>query len=132
MVHIWQKINIVLYCKSYWVIEDGFKREKFPEFPCLTFNGLYKRTHKRTITTTSTRSQICLFNEFNDESSSFARFARAFVIFVHFAAVLVLSTTLNGLLCSCVDKVNTCQVDYFESSAMQNEYFPGPGCSKAD
>lgn len=37
----------------------------------------------------------------------FARFARAFSIFVHSIAVLVLSTTCNDLFCRCVDDVST-------------------------
>ena len=40
------------------------------------------------------------------KNSSFARFARAFFIFWHFVAVLVLSTTWNDLFCSCVDDVS--------------------------
>ena len=39
------------------------------------------------------------------KNSIFARFARAFFIFWHFADVLVLSTTWNDLFCSCVDDV---------------------------
>ena len=39
------------------------------------------------------------------KKNSFARFARAFLIFIHFADVLVLSTTWNDLFCSCVDDV---------------------------
>ena len=39
-------------------------------------------------------------------NNSFARFARAFFIFWHFADVLVLSTTWNNLFCSCVDEVS--------------------------
>ena len=35
-------------------------------------------------------SQICIFDK---ENSTFARFARAFFVFLHFADVLVLSTT---------------------------------------
>ena len=35
-----------------------------------------------------------------------ARFARAFFNFEHFEDVLVLSTTWNDLLCSCVDEVS--------------------------
>jgi len=48
--------------------------------------------------------QICIFNS---ENCSFARFARAFFIFVHFGAVLVLSTTWNDLFCSYVDDEGT-------------------------
>ena len=40
------------------------------------------------------------------KNSIFARFARAFFIFWHFADVLVLSTTWNDLFCSCVDDVS--------------------------
>ena len=40
------------------------------------------------------------------KNSIFARFARAFFIFGHFEDVLVLSTTWNDLLCSCVDDVS--------------------------
>ena len=40
------------------------------------------------------------------ENSIFARFARAYFIFWHFEAVLVLSTTWNDLCCSCVDDVS--------------------------
>ena len=40
------------------------------------------------------------------KNKSFARFARAFFIFRHFADVLVLSTTWNDLFCSCVDDVS--------------------------
>jgi len=40
------------------------------------------------------------------KNSRFARFARAFFIFLHFADVLVLSTTWKDLLCSCVDDVS--------------------------
>ena len=40
------------------------------------------------------------------KNNSFARFARAFFIFVHFAHVLVLSTTWNDLFRSCVDDVS--------------------------
>ena len=39
------------------------------------------------------------------KNNSFARFARAFFIFSHFANVLVLSMTWNDLFCSCVDDV---------------------------
>ena len=39
------------------------------------------------------------------KNSIFARFARGFFIFSHFADVLVLSTTWNDLFCSCVDDV---------------------------
>ena len=39
------------------------------------------------------------------KNSIFARFARAFFMFWHFADVLVLSTTWNELFCSCVDDV---------------------------
>ena len=47
---------------------------------------------------------------------SFARFARAFFIFVYFAAFLVFSTTLNDLLCSCLDYETTWpQVSSFSS-----------------
>ena len=38
---------------------------------------------------------------------SFARFARAFFIFVHFTAILVPSTTWNDLFCRWVDDVST-------------------------
>ena len=41
------------------------------------------------------------------KNGSFARFARAVFIFVHFIAVLVLSTTCNDLFCRCVDDVST-------------------------
>ena len=40
------------------------------------------------------------------KNNTFARFARAFFIFWHFADVLVLSTTWNDLFCSCVDDVS--------------------------
>ena len=40
------------------------------------------------------------------KNKSFARFAPAFFIFVHFADVLVLSTTRNDLFSSCVDEVS--------------------------
>ena len=40
------------------------------------------------------------------KNSISARFARAFFNFGHFEDVLVLSTTWNDLLCSCVDDVN--------------------------
>ena len=40
------------------------------------------------------------------KNSIFARFARAYFIFWHFADVLVLSTTWNDLFCSCVDDVS--------------------------
>ena len=35
----------------------------------------------------------------------FARFARPLFVIVHFAVVLVLSTTWNDLFCGCVDDV---------------------------
>ena len=41
------------------------------------------------------------------KNNTFARFARAVFIFVHFAEVLVLSTTWNDLFCCCVDDVST-------------------------
>ena len=41
------------------------------------------------------------------KNSSFARFARAFIIFVHFAHFLVLSTTWIALFCSYVNDDNT-------------------------
>ena len=44
------------------------------------------------------------------KSSSFARLARAFFIFVHFGAVLVLFTSWNNLYYRCVDGVD--DVDY--------------------
>ena len=40
------------------------------------------------------------------KNNSFARFARAFFIFSHFADVLVRSTTWNDLFCSCVDDLS--------------------------
>jgi len=40
------------------------------------------------------------------KNNSFAHFARAFFIFLHFTDVLVLSVTWNDLFCSCVDVVN--------------------------
>ena len=40
------------------------------------------------------------------KNNSFARFARAFFIFLHFADVLVLSMTWNDMFCSCVDDVS--------------------------
>ena len=40
------------------------------------------------------------------KNSIFARFARAFFIFWHFADVRVLSTTWNDLFCSCVDDLS--------------------------
>jgi len=40
------------------------------------------------------------------KNSIFARFARAYFIFWHFADVLVLSTTWNDPFCSCVDDVS--------------------------
>ena len=40
------------------------------------------------------------------KNNTFARFARAFFIFGHFADVLVLSTTWNDVFCSCVDDVS--------------------------
>ena len=40
------------------------------------------------------------------KTNRFARFARAVFIFRHFADVLVLSTTWNGLFCSCMDDVS--------------------------
>ena len=40
------------------------------------------------------------------KNNSFARFARAFSIFSHFADVFVLSTRWNDLFCSCVDDVS--------------------------
>ena len=40
------------------------------------------------------------------KNSIFARFACAFFIFWHFEDILVLSTTWNYLLCSCVDDVS--------------------------
>ena len=56
-----------------------------------------------TTTSTATRaSQNCIFD---NENNLFARFARAFFIFLHFADVLVLSTTLNDLFCHWVDDV---------------------------
>ena len=45
--------------------------------------------------------------KFDHENSSFARFARAFFIFVHFAVVLVILMPWNDLFCSCVDDVST-------------------------
>ena len=42
------------------------------------------------------------------KNGSFARFARSFFIFWHFEDVLVLSTTWNDLVCSCVDDVSIC------------------------
>ena len=48
------------------------------------------------------------------KNNSFARYARAYFIFVHFADVLVLSTTWNDLLCSCVDELSVwCQTFNF-------------------
>ena len=44
------------------------------------------------------------------KNSIFARFARAFFIFWHFADVLVLSTTWNDLFYSCVDDVSIWQM----------------------
>ena len=46
------------------------------------------------------------FAYFKMKNSIFARFARAFFICWHFGDVLVLSTTLNDLFCSCVDDVS--------------------------
>lgn len=43
------------------------------------------------------------------KNSIFVLFARAFFTSVHFAAVLVLSTTWNNLFCSCVYNVTTCR-----------------------
>lgn len=43
----------------------------------------------------------------NLKNSSFAHFGRAVFTFVHFAAVVNLSTTWNDRLCSCVDDVST-------------------------
>ena len=43
------------------------------------------------------------------KNRSFARFARACSIFVHFLLVLVQSTTRNELFCSCVNDLITCQ-----------------------
>ena len=40
------------------------------------------------------------------KNNSFARFARAFLIFVHFADVLVLSASWNDLFCGCVDDLS--------------------------
>ena len=40
----------------------------------------------------------------NENITNFARFAREFLILGNFADVLVLSTTLNHLFCSCVDE----------------------------
>ena len=40
------------------------------------------------------------------KNNSFARFARAFFVFSHFADVLVLSTMVNDLFCSCLDDVS--------------------------
>ena len=40
------------------------------------------------------------------KNSTFARFARAFFVFLHFTDALVLSTTRNDLFCSCVDDVS--------------------------
>ena len=40
------------------------------------------------------------------KNSIFAHFARAFFIFWHFEDILILSTTLNGLFCRCVDDVS--------------------------
>ena len=41
------------------------------------------------------------------KKNAFVRFAHAFFIFVHFTAVLVLSTTWNDLFYSCVDDAST-------------------------
>ena len=41
------------------------------------------------------------------KNSTIARFPRAIIIFLHFAAVLVLCTTWNDLFCSFVDDVTT-------------------------
>ena len=54
------------------------------------------------------RRQKChKFAYFTMKNGSFARFARAFFIFVHFAAVIVLCTTWNDTFCSYVDDVGT-------------------------
>ena len=57
------------------------------------------------------------------KNSSFARFARAFIIFVHFAHVLVLSTTWIALFCSYVNDDNTwCQIFSFLLSSPNRWY----------
>ena len=54
------------------------------------------------------RRQECYkFAYLTMKNSSFAHFARARFKFVHFAAVLILSTTWNELFCDCVDDVST-------------------------
>ena len=44
------------------------------------------------------------------KTNSYACFAHAFFIFVHFANVLVLSKTQNDLFCSCVDDMSMCSI----------------------
>ena len=46
------------------------------------------------------------FTYLTKKNNRFARFARAFFIFLHFADVLVYSTTWNYMFCSCVDEVS--------------------------
>ena len=49
------------------------------------------------------RQRRLIFEYQTMKNSSFARFVPAFIIAVHFAVVLVQSTTANDLLFSCVD-----------------------------
>ena len=64
----------------------------------------HKEAQNTTMRTATRTLQIALFG---NVKSSFARVVRAFFIFVHFAAVLGQSSSLNHLVCSCVYDVST-------------------------
>lgn len=53
----------------------------------------------------ATRTLQSYVEDVTMKNNSFAWFTRAFFIFKHFADVLVVSTTWNGLFCSCVEDV---------------------------
>ena len=96
-------------CSHSWDIELNTQRE----IPCLCAPLHYslfrlRRNVSRELKQSRRRRQQKphKFAYLTMKNSIFARFARAFFIFWHFADVLVLSTTWNDVFCSCVDDVS--------------------------
>ena len=88
---------IILWKKQRWMSN---KLARFNPSTTTTNNRELKQPRRRR------QQERHKFAYLTMKNTTFARFARAFFIFGHFADVLVLSTTWNDLFCSCPDDVS--------------------------
>ena len=100
----WQKTTSKCYFRA---CQSGEIWNKKAFFPYLLILYYIKQIHSMLPCVCSVTGSLShKFASLTKKNNSFARFARAFFGFLHFADVLALSTAWNDMFCSCVDDVS--------------------------